>query len=134
MSYLCSLWLFPRCPTHCSVFVFLFCLSSSSVPRICCQFFVVHFWLPLLYSSFIHSLVLETKWDTRAWHSSDTWHPFSSLPSEGEIYLFLYFVFSDRATIFFYRQGHAVKVWFENGSIYGFWLPFGKFKLFFREW
>jgi hypothetical protein len=34
MSYLCSLWLFPRCPTHCSVFVFLFCLSSSSVTHI----------------------------------------------------------------------------------------------------
>jgi hypothetical protein len=96
MSYLCSLWLFPRCSTHCSVFVFLFCLSSSSVPHICCQFFVVHFWLPLRYSSFIHSLVLETKWDTRAWHSSDTWHPCSSLPREGEFYLILYFVFSDR--------------------------------------
>ena len=96
MSYVCYLWLFPRCPTHCSVFVVLFCLSSSSVPHICCQFLVVRFWLPLRYSSFIHSLVLETKWDTRAWHSSDTWHPCSSLPSEGEFYLILYFVFSDR--------------------------------------
>jgi hypothetical protein len=96
MSYLCSLWLFPWCPTHCSVLVFLFCLSSSSVPHICCQFSVVHFWLPLRYSSFIHSLVLETKWYRRAWHSSDTWHPCSSLPSEGEFYLILYFVFSDR--------------------------------------
>jgi hypothetical protein len=37
MYYLCSLWLFPWCPTHCSVFVFLFCLSSSSVPHICCE-------------------------------------------------------------------------------------------------
>jgi hypothetical protein len=53
--------------------------QHSSVPHICCQFFVVHFWLPLRYSSFIHSLVLETKWDRRAWHSSDTWHPCSSL-------------------------------------------------------
>ena len=24
MSYLCSLWLFPWCPTHCSVFLFFF--------------------------------------------------------------------------------------------------------------
>jgi hypothetical protein len=60
------------------------------------QFLVVHFWFPLWYSSFIHSLVLETKWDTRAWHSSDTWHPFSSLPSEGEFCLIFYFVCSDR--------------------------------------
>ena len=96
MSYLCSLWLFPWCPTHCSVLAFLFCLSLSSLPDICCQFFVVHFWLPLRSSSFIHSLVLETKWYRRAWHSSDTWHPCSSLPSEGEFYLILYFVFSDR--------------------------------------
>jgi hypothetical protein len=28
----------PWCPTHCSVFVFLLCLSSSSVPHTCCQF------------------------------------------------------------------------------------------------
>jgi hypothetical protein len=105
MSYLCSLWLFPWCPTHCSVFEFLFCLSSSSVPHICCQFLVVHFWFPLRYSSFIHSLVLETKWDTRAWHSSDTWHPFSSLPSEGEFYLIFYFVFSDRSKHIFILSG-----------------------------
>ena len=132
MSYLCSLWLFPWCPTHCSVFVFLFCLPSSSVPHICCQFLVVYVWLPLWYASFIHSLVLETKWDTRAWHSSDTWHPFSSLPSEGEFCLIFISYFLIGAKIFSYCRGHghAVKVWFQNGSgsvcpssIYGFWLP-----------
>ena len=76
----------------CVSVLFVFVFST----RYCCQFFVVHFLLPLRYSSFIHSLLLETKWYRRAWHSSDTWHPCSSLPSEGEFYLILYFVFSDR--------------------------------------
>jgi hypothetical protein len=72
------------------LFVFIFC-TSYMLPVSRCSFLIA----TLIF--FVYSLTGgRNKWDTRAWHSSDTWHPFSSLPSEGEFCLIFYFVFSDR--------------------------------------
>ena len=77
------------------LFVFIFC-TSYMLPVSRCSFLIA----TLIF--FVYSLTGgRNKWDTRAWHSSDTWHPFSSLPSEGEFCLIFYFVFSDRGKYIF---------------------------------
>jgi hypothetical protein len=72
------------------LFVFVFC-TPYMLPVFRCSFLIATSIF------FVYSLTgVRNKWDRRAWYSSDTWHPCSSLPSEGEFYLILYFVFSDR--------------------------------------